>query len=509
MEIGGWYKEPEPAKMFASMLPRPLPDDRQTSILTALPKRLEEAGYDEKNLEQFLSGLPLIYRRYEQTPGYLWHCRQRPSAAADLACLWLFRQPLARQKAEAAMGAEVVQELLALQLLEADQDEVRALADLYPCMGRCFFTDPKWSVYKRFPNHVYDVSGDSFGLAFLATRKPVGRALDLGLGSGIHAILAAGHAEAVVGVDINPRAIGFTRLNAAVNGVADRCDFRQGSLLGPVEGERFDQMSANLPFVPTPSDETLELYRPGGETGEELVEEVISKAGQFLNPGGTFFLVTTYPVMRSSHYLERIVGWLGGNRGWGVGLLNYGESPREMYIENQIDDFGGHRTTPEFIARFQNWADCYEKHGIDAIREGVIAIRRLPEDHPGFAEERSLPLPENSKAKLVGEWLKAMTRFHQAWTPEWHAWEPALHPLAPRLWEDLGGQVGKAEYPTGWWPSAELDQLELDLIKRLGPGKEAARLATEWAGEQGLSEEDGRRWVSDGLRSLGQKMIVA
>lgn len=471
MVIGGWYRPAEPADIFASMLPRPLPDLEESRLLNQLPERLSQAGYEENELERLLGDLPLIARRYEQTPGYVYRCRRAGDTQADLAMLWLLRQPLSRQATDQALGRDLTDLLLKYQMLEEQSGEVRARADLYPCMGRCFFTDPKWSIYQRLPNHVYDVSGDSYGLAFLIDRPKLTRALDLGLGSGIHAILAAGHAQSVTGVDVNPRAIYFTSFNARINGVADRCDFRHGSLLGPVQGERFDQITANLPFVPTPKDETLELYRPGGETGEELIEEVVSQLKHHLNPGGTLYLVVTYPIMRDSHYLDRLQKWLGGPRGWGLGLVNYGLLTRELYIEMQIEDFDGKVASPEFMERFTRWIDCYEKHGIEAIREGVVAIRRLVDDHPGFREEIHVPLPKVPVGELTGAWLANLERFsHPDWRPE-EGWTPRLHPQVKRLWRDIRGGAGRAEFHhSGWWRDRELTPDEAAAAQAVAEG---------------------------------------
>ena len=55
----------------------------------------------------------------------------------------------------------------------------------------------------------------------LTPRRRVARALDVGTGSGIHALRAAAHADHVVATDVNPRALEFTRLNAALNGLTN------------------------------------------------------------------------------------------------------------------------------------------------------------------------------------------------------------------------------------------------------------------------------------------------
>ena len=74
------------------------------------------------------------------------------------------------------------------------------------------------------------------------------RALDLCTGNGIQAILLAAHADSVVATDVNARALAYTSFNAALNGV-DNVETRLGSFLDPVDGERFELVVANPPYV--------------------------------------------------------------------------------------------------------------------------------------------------------------------------------------------------------------------------------------------------------------------
>jgi len=73
--------------------------------------------------------------------------------------------------------------------------------------------------------------------------------LDLGTGSGVCALFAARHARRVVAVDINPAAVRCAAVNALMNGLEQRIDFRQGDLFAPVAGERFDLVLFNPPFL--------------------------------------------------------------------------------------------------------------------------------------------------------------------------------------------------------------------------------------------------------------------
>lgn len=74
------------------------------------------------------------------------------------------------------------------------------------------------------------------------------RALDMGTGTGVLAIFAARRGFHTVGVDINPEAVRCARINALVNHVEDRVEFRQGNLFDSVKGEHFQLVLFNPPF---------------------------------------------------------------------------------------------------------------------------------------------------------------------------------------------------------------------------------------------------------------------
>jgi ribosomal protein L11 methyltransferase len=110
-------------------------------------------------------------------------------------------------------------------------------------VGR-FIIAPPWAEIDEMPNHcvIRIEPGMAFGtgthettrlcLAAMQSYYEGGSFLDVGTGTGILAIAAAACAPAahVAGYDIDPEAIRIARENAAVNGVAERIDFRIGSI---------------------------------------------------------------------------------------------------------------------------------------------------------------------------------------------------------------------------------------------------------------------------------------
>jgi release factor glutamine methyltransferase len=116
------------------------------------------------------------------------------------------------------------------------------------------------------------------------------RVLDLGSGCGVQAVHAALRGAYVVAVDHNPRAIEAIRLNALLNGVADRVEARWGNLFEPVKGELFDLIIFAPPYIPKEPRNLMESAWRGG-TGLKVVQRFISQAPSFLRDDGRIQMV--------------------------------------------------------------------------------------------------------------------------------------------------------------------------------------------------------------------------
>jgi release factor glutamine methyltransferase len=127
-------------------------------------------------------------------------------------------------------------------------------------------------------------------------RRPVWVA-DIGTGSGAIAVGLA-HllpGATVLATEISPGALGVARENAARNGVADRVEFRQGDLLAPLRGARFDAIISNPPYIDEAEWETLmpevRQWEPKGALtpgadGLALYRRLAAGAPSLLEPGG-------------------------------------------------------------------------------------------------------------------------------------------------------------------------------------------------------------------------------
>lgn len=224
-------------------------------------------------------------------------------------------------------------------------------------------------------DHVLGVGGASRTLAELVIPQPVNRALDLGTGCGIQALLVSRHAGAVVATDISERALAFGELNALLNGVTN-IEFRHGSMFEPVAGEAFDLVVSNPPFVITPrgGDVPAYEYRDGGLIGDALVEQFLRTVPDHLTPGGIAQLLGNWESHGGSAGLDRLRSWIPEDLdAW---VIEREELSPLAYAELWIRDGG---TTPRdagFTPLLEAWLDDFAAREVTAIGFGYVLIRR-------------------------------------------------------------------------------------------------------------------------------------
>ncbi|GMU57551.1 MAG: hypothetical protein AMXMBFR33_66970 [Candidatus Xenobia bacterium] len=416
---------------------------RQQAHLRSLPARLSAAGYHERELADLFELCDLYVLRDGISARTLARAQQ-DTPLAHLGSFWFLGQTRPRALLEGLMGAQALAVLERLDLVQDSPDGLKARALLFPCLGRYLFTD-LFAPVGDPQFQVYWLGSDSLGLARCAPRKPVGRSLDLCTGSGVHAVLAASHASEAWGVDINPRALHISRINALMNGQGAVCNFAQGSLYEPLPEGRFGLITANPPFVPTPRSD-LAFFRPGGETGEAITEAIVRGLPERLEVGGTLALVSQHPVIRGSHLLDRVESWLGGADGWGLAYLMMAPLDRDEMIAGHIDTPGQFATrlgveegAAAYRREFETWLDSYEANGIEGVELGLFYVRRLEPGLPGWRTECHLNLPSGSLSSWVEDWLDAQERFSRLPDP---GWKPTWTPGCQRVMLDARNGEG-------------------------------------------------------------------
>ena len=122
--------------------------------------------------------------------------------------------------------------------------------------------------------------------------------LDLCTGSGcIAAAVAANLPDAkITATDISPKAFMLARHNLSSY---ENVRVVRGDLFEAVEGEKFDYILSNPPYIPTKviaglqkevKDFEPSLALDGGESGLDIIERILGSAGEFLTENGKIFM---------------------------------------------------------------------------------------------------------------------------------------------------------------------------------------------------------------------------
>ena len=134
---------------------------------------------------------------------------------------------------------------------------------------------------------------------------PAPHLVDVGTGSGAIAVALARELPqaAITACDLSDAALSVARANAARNGVGCRIRFLCGDLLAPVEGETFDIVVSNPPYVAEAGRESLAAevreHEPpvalfAGEDGLGIYRRLIPAAHAALAAGGLLALELGY-----------------------------------------------------------------------------------------------------------------------------------------------------------------------------------------------------------------------
>ncbi len=191
-------------------------------------------------------------------------------------------------------------------LVSNDELELLERAQVLVPRGELLGSSVRWSslddlllVHSAFPTEASDAvffGPDSYRFAQVIHEhlqhnpRPVEHAVDIGCGTGVGALLIARAAQCaqVSAVDINPLALRYATINAALAGVSN-VSVAPSDVLDGVSGT-FDLIVANPPYM---LDRSARTYRHGGGAlGAELSLRIVEQACERLTRHGTLLLYT-------------------------------------------------------------------------------------------------------------------------------------------------------------------------------------------------------------------------
>ena len=332
----------------AQLLPdAPLADPQ---LARALAGALRGVGFDAVALGAVLG-------EGEERPAvFEARAAQMPPRLATALRLFVLGQNVTRPDAEEALGDGLAAGLALRALVEGDG----VCAKLRIVPHDVLFVASDLPSEDPPDEHVAAAHAPSLTLARLTVRRRVARALDIGTGNGIQALLLAQHADHVVATDVNERALRFTELNAALNGRTN-IETRAGSWLAPVGGERFGAVVCSPPYVISPGSGLL--YRDGDVRGDVLSELLVKDVPAHLDDGG---------------YASVLVSWVPGRPDEEPAPLRWSANSGCDSLVLDLHRESAHDAAAAWneVGDLATWLDFYRSEGIDEIAYSAVVLRR-------------------------------------------------------------------------------------------------------------------------------------
>jgi methylase of polypeptide subunit release factors len=347
----------------------PLPD--QTAART-LGAALRDVGYSEETVQDLLGEDAYSADRDDA----LVEERRLPqTSVADVVRAFFLQLPISADRAVRALGRGGVEAVESTGLADVG-DEVVPRARILP-IGQVLIASDGFSRDAEDPaDYVATYTPTSRLLDSLTPRARVARALDVGTGNGVHALLAAKHADHVVATDVNPRALAYTELNAALNGLTN-IECQRGSLFEPVRDELFDLIMCNAPYVVSP--ERRWTYRDGGLEADEISERVVREAAAHLADRGFATLNVSWLAQNENAPNDRALAWTAAT-GCDSWILPTWESDplghAAEWNSHLVDD-------PEaFREALDEWTQYFAELDVRWVSEGAVILHRRPGGRP-------------------------------------------------------------------------------------------------------------------------------
>jgi methylase of polypeptide subunit release factors len=290
------------------------------------------------------------------------------TALGTVVRAFFLERPVSTQAAVRALGRRALDALEATGLAEVGDGLVPRVR-IVP-IGDLLVASDDFPKTNGDPQYVAAYSATSRICDALTPRPKVARALDVGTGSGVQALRAAGHARHVVATDVNPRALAYTELNAALNGFTN-IECRSGSLFEPVDGERFDLITANAPYVVSPEHRLA--YRDAGLEGDELSERIVRGTANHLADGGFATMLVSWIAEDEDEPDERPLDWTAAT-GCDSWILPVWEADPLDHAATWNDHLAGNR----FGDAVDKWTDYFARLGARWVSEGAVLLHRRP-----------------------------------------------------------------------------------------------------------------------------------
>ena len=372
-----------------------VPHDDPTSI-AQLRSALWSAGYRTARVSEAL-GADGQHLQPDPTQAILLK-RQLPAgeSLSTLIRLFILSHPVPAEDAANALAPLTLESAARLGVVSVTEGgEIDGAVRITPYEDFLFACSRVPDIAAVERDHVMGVTGSSINLANLTVRRPVDLTLDLGCGCGFQSLFASRHSSRVVATDINQAAVAFTRFNARLNGV-DNIDCREGSFMEPVQGEQFDLIVSNPPFVMSPDSRLL--FRDGGMAGDELSRKVLGDVADGLREGGMATVMISWGRKAGDAWDATPRRWIEG-KGCDAWILHQVSQPALLHSASWHQNLAA--DLPAYERGVQRWTDYIKDLGFDIVAYGSVVLRRRQGTNWIRAEELPEPMVGPASEQLL------------------------------------------------------------------------------------------------------------
>lgn len=462
---------------------------RRAEDLAAVKGSLEAAGATAQAMHDVAEHAAFVQLSRSGRADLFW--KHRPSSSAEtLLKLVMGQGAVPASEFEEAAG-EAAAAWLRSGIAERVGDDVRMRCGLRNLGGVWIASDLRPFRGATIPaDVVLPIDRSSIILAALTVRRPAARALDLGAGNGVLSLLAARHCGEVVATDLNPRAVAYTRFNAALNELP-ALSARVGSGFEPVADETFDLIFSNPPFAITPDSRFV--YRDSGVAGDGFVEQLARQAPARLAPGGLFQMVCQWTHVAGGDWQARLRDWFAES-GCDVVVLRDRTEPIAEYAalwsRDPLGDFPS--DGPE---RFERWMDDYRRKGIEAVSLGLISARKRSDGKAGtvrFLDAPTVRIPPAGDSVWTlfrsQDWLGRQSDDQLLGVRFQAVSGVCLQQAVESRDGALALRTATLHAPRGFDPPGRLDAFALQFFQSLDPKRTLAQLVQDVAGRTGMAK---------------------
>jgi hypothetical protein len=450
----------------------------------ALRGALDRAGYNAQRLEELLA--TKRYAQLTERRAIMLSHRVEDDPLGTLVRLFLLALPVAEPEVAAALAPIESRELESSGLLAREGENLRSRVRLTPFEDLLVASDhdPRGAMAQ---DYVPGLNNAAQTMAALLVRRRGRKALDIGTGCGVQALIAARYSDHVVATDVNPRALEYGRLGAALNGF-ENIDWREGSLFDPVRGERFDSLFCNAPFVVSPDVELA--FRDSDLPRDSFCEQLVRGSSQHLAEDGIAQLMISWALSPGAEWSDPLRRWVedGDCDAW---LLRYDVADPVRHT-----DMWTREVPPDELSSiFSRWLTYLTREQIDRVGYGAVYLRR----RDGANWIRADELPAGPLRPATEHVLRVMANQDVLGRDG----DESLSQRPLRLAEDVALRESRRPAPDGWQPVTTALSLRSGLRFRLELEPAVAEFVGSLDGVKAIEVEPDFRPAIRRLAELG------